>query len=153
MAPAANPAKLESHCLHIVIHACRVISFQYEEIIPGKKLRNFNTDTPDFLNYNNELYPLAALEIQSMSAQIAGGAVPLLITKELDAQVADLIKAIREADTYKFLFILRAEEPLLKDMAEAFQAAYITEQTHDPAKDWIKNSPNAEAFQMGNLVD
>jgi hypothetical protein len=124
---ANNPAALYSHSLHIVIHAFRVNTLEYNDMTPGKSLCDFNTNMSHFHNESNKLYPLMAIEIQSMSALISGGAVPPLISKELDKQVADLIQAVRQADNCQFRFIICTDDPLLKDIATAFQAAHITE--------------------------
>ncbi|KIM96281.1 hypothetical protein OIDMADRAFT_58618 [Oidiodendron maius Zn] len=154
MDKAINPARFGSHCMHIIIHACRVTVFEYVEVAIGGKVPGFNTETPQFLDRDGTPYPIAMMTVQSTSTQVAGGRVPPLITEELDDQVARLIQAVRnESGLYNFQFLVRANDPLVQAMAVAFQEASLTEQTHDPAKDWIRNSPNAEAFQMGNLVD
>jgi hypothetical protein len=79
------------------------------------------------------------------------------VTAELANEAYSLIRNIRTltADAnarLTFDVLLRRHNDTTSELATRFEQQAQTEHKHDPAQDWIANSPNAASFQMGNLI-
>jgi RecA/RadA recombinase len=155
-----NPGKFKQHSVFISIPAFMISQFKYIDLADGYKLRDsdgFDTRGEGFHNRLNEPHRLSVLNVQARAAYISGGDIPTLACQLVQEAITDLIAGIRchsaeDDNTLHFKFLIKRSDDILSELANDFSARMVAERSHDPAKDWIQNSPNVEAFTMGTLV-
>ena len=155
-----NTAKYLQHTVYVVIPAIIIEDFVYDDMPDGYQLSRSDGFSigEGFINTVNNPHNYGILSVRARVAYITGGAVPVLASEILRHKVSHFIDSVRNqssesGETLHFKFLIRRQDDLTRELAYDFHSRIVAERMHDPARDWLQNTPRAQAFSMGTLLN
>ena len=156
---AVNPEQFRFHTLYVIIPAVRARTVRYTAIDEHDDCQPFDLTDPVMFNTVGEFRSSALYHITTTDAYITGAALPALITEEISVAARNLINSVRtlteDAETVLTFDLLlhTADDDSTERLAARFATSMAAQRGNDPDRVWIRDSPNAETFEMGNIVN